>query len=217
MKKFMACVVAGTFMAGAGLVANASAQEGAAPAQQAVTQGQVAQMLVKQLGLWKQLPANPTDFQCIEILTQNGIFPSPTLTPTEANPAPGWDLSGDAAVTADQLAVLLVRALGLADKVEGDVADIANWVNVLKGVNVPAEKGSIDLVKPIDQVLVGHPIFQVTPDPLTKRFVPEPLISQIINLILAEPRVKPQPLPPPSEEGKKPKPVTPNFPFFQET
>jgi len=212
MKKFMACVMAGAFLAGAGLVVTASAQEASAPAQEAVTQGQVAQMLVKQLGLWKQLPANPTDFQCIEILTQNGIFPSPTLKPTEANPAPGWDLSGDAAVTAEQLAVLLVRALGLADKVEGDVADIANWVNVLKGVNVPAEKGSIDLVKPLDQVLAGHPIFQVTPDPLTKRYVPEPMVIQIINLILAEPLVKPQPLPKPPEEGPKPKPVTPNYP-----
>ncbi len=209
MKKIMALILTGAVMAGAGFAVTALAQEGSAPAE-AATQGQVAQMLVKQLGLWKQLPANPTDFQCIEILTQNGIFPSPTLKPSEANPAPGWDLSGDAAITAEQLAVLLVRALGLADKVEGDVADIANWVNVLKNVNVPAEKGSIELVKPLDQVLVAHPIFQLTPDPLAKRFVPEPLVSQIINLILAEPRVPTAPTPP--EEGPKPKPVTPKYP-----
>lgn len=210
MKKILVIVVSGVLLLGAGLPA--MAQEGAAAeggaAEAVLTQGKVAQMLVKQLGLWKQLPANPTDFQCIEILTANGIYPSPTLTPSEANPAPGWDLSGDAAITADQLVVLLVRALGLVDRVEGDIADIQNWVNALKNFNVPTEVGGIELVKPLDQVLVGHPIFQVTPDPLSKRFIPEPLIIQILGTIFAEPRT----LPTGAEEGPKPPPATPKFP-----
>lgn len=210
MKKVMVIVMSGALLLGAGLPAiaqEAAGTEGVA-AEAPLTQGKVAQILVKQLGLWKQLPANPTDFQCIEILTANGIYPSPTLTPSEANPAPGWDLSGDTAITADQLVVLLVRALGLADRVEGDVADIQNWVNVLKNVNVPTTVEGIELVKPLDQVLVGHPIFQVTPDPLTKRFIPEPLIIRLIGTIFAEPRT----LPTAPEEGPKPPPATPKFP-----
>lgn len=210
MKKVMVIVMSGALLFGAGLPA--VAQEGAAAeggaAEAPLTQGKVAQMLVKQLGLWKQLPANPTDFQCIEILTANGIYPSPTLTPSEANPAPGWDLSGDTAITADQLVVLLVRALGLVDKVEGDIADIQNWINALRNYNVPAEEASVELVKPLDQVLVGHPIFQITSDPLTKRFIPEPLVVQLIGTIFVEP----QTLPTAPEEGPKPPPATPKFP-----
>lgn len=170
------------------------------------TQGDLAQLLVRKLGLSRQLPANPTNFECIVMLSQNGVWPSPTLKPTEANPTPGWD--EDAEVTAEDMAVILVRALGLADKVEGDVADIANWVNVLKGIEVPfvPERGTLNVVKPLDQVLIAHPLFQQTPDPLAKRYIPESAITEILGLVLDS---RPGPV---VEEGEEPKPVTPNFP-----
>ena len=189
---------------GVALAAPAFAQEGAdTPPEQTITHAQLARMLVEKLGLTRVLPANPSDFECIMVLAQNGIFPSPTLTPTDENPAPGWSLDPEAKVTYADLAVILVRALGLTDKVEGDKADIQNWVNVLKNFQIPHESAAagIGAVKPLDQVLTALPLFQLTPDPLNRRLIPESEALQLLG-VLTFPDMNPAAPP-------KPRPVTP--------
>ena len=218
MKAMIGWVLAGVILAGVGGVApvraQAVAEADAPPA--LMTQGELAQLMVKKLGLFRQLPASPSDFECIMVLSQNGIFPSPTLMPTEQNPAPGWNLTGDAEVTLADLAVVLVRALGLVEEVEGDVADPQNWVNVLKNLQVPHESigAGVAQMRPLDQVLVGTPIFQLSPDPLTKRLISESDTNDLFNIIQLP--VIGATLPPsrrPREEGPVPKPATPTFPI----
>ena len=121
----------------------AESQPAQAPAQEQaaklMTHGELAQLLVRKLGLYRFLPANPTDVECMILLAQNGIFPSPTLTPTEQDPSPGWSLDPSKEVSLADLAVVLVRALRLEGQVQGDKADPQNWLNVLKDVQVPTD------------------------------------------------------------------------------
>ncbi len=204
MKTMIGVLVAGLIFSVAAAPVAFGQQEGEGAK---FTQGDLAQLLVRKLGLSRQMPASPTNFECIVMLSQNGIWPSPTLKPTDANPTPGWD--EEAEVTAEDMAVILVRALGLVDKVEGDVADIANWINVLKNVEVEytPEGGALNVVRPLlDQVPIARALFQLTPDPLTKRYIPESVITEVLGLIFDS---LPGPI---SEEGAKPKPVTPKFP-----
>ncbi len=205
MKTSLSALLAVTIAMGAVGFSTAFAQgEADVPKNDTVTHGQLARMLVQKLGLTRVLPANPSDFECIMMLAQNGIYPSPTLKPTEQNPAPGWSLDPEAKVTLADLAVVLVRALGLTDKVEGDVADVQNWVNVLRNLQIPHETvtGGLAEVKPLDQVLTALPLFQMSPDPLTKRYIPESDALMLVG-ILTFPNLH---VPVPA----KPKPVTPN-------
>ncbi len=172
-----------------------------------MTHGELAQILVRKLGLYRLLPVNPTDMECMILLAQNGIFPSPTLVPTEQNPVPGWSLDPDKEVTLAELAVVLVRALRLEGKVQGDPADPQNWLNVLKDVQVPTDSigAGVAALVPLSDVVEARPIFQVTQDPIQRRYLPEPSAIQILNTIVF-PDLRPPTVPP---AGPPPVPVTP--------
>jgi microcompartment protein CcmK/EutM len=181
--------------------------EGSESKTRLMTHGELAQILVRKLGLYRLLPVNPTDMECMILLAQNGIFPSPTLKPTEQNPVPGWSLDPEREVTLADLAVLLVRALRLEGSVQGDPADPQNWLNVLKDVQVPTDSigAGVAALVPLSDVVEARPIFQVTQDPIQRRYIPEPTTIQLLNTLVF-PDLRPPTVPP---AGPPPVPVTP--------
>lgn len=189
--------------------AEATASEQAA---RLMTHGELAQLLVRKLGLYRFLPANPTDVECMILLAQNGVFPSPTLTPTEQDPTPGWSLDPAKEVSLADLAVVLVRALRLEGQVQGDRADPQNWLNVLKDVQVPTDTigAGVAALAPLADALQALPLFDLTPEPLSRRYVPESTAAGVINTI-AFPDVTAarRPRPPAPPAGPRPRPVTP--------
>ena len=85
-----------------------------------VTEGEMAQWLVRVLGLARFLPAAPTDLECFQILMQNNIAP-----------ADGW--KQDRTVTMGNLARVIVQALGKQAEVQNPEKD-ESWVNYLKSI-----------------------------------------------------------------------------------
>jgi hypothetical protein len=150
-----------------------------------MTQGQLAQMLVRKLGLINSMGPNPSDMECIMALSQAGIFPSPTLTPTEQNPTPGWSLDPNTPVTVADLAVILVRALGLEDTVQGDKSDPQNWMDALAVVNVPTDsvQGGAQVVTPLPQVLQEIVASQTSGNPLSRQYLPDSRGGQVVDTI----------------------------------
>ena len=147
MKKFLAFLLAASLLA-----VPAFAQEESAP--QGVPQGQLAQLLVKTLGLASVLPADPTDADCFAILAQNGIAP-----------AEGW--SQDGIVTQGVLARVLVQALGLADEVENP-NDPMSWMAVLENNGISLDRITTSVA---NAESLPNGIFQSfeTSDPLLNR------------------------------------------------
>ena len=177
---------------------------------QMMSQSQLAEILVRKLGLFRLLPGNPSPLDCMILLSQFGIYPSTSTLPTEANPAPGWSLDPNKLVTLEEFAVVMVRALGLTGTVEGDINDPQNWLEALKKAEVQVTNvaGDIDELTPLASIPRIQPIFEVTGDPITLRFVPDSLVG-VINTIKF-PELPPAPTPPPGgEQGPAPKPVTP--------
>ena len=119
MKKLIAFLLAASLLA-----VPVFAQEESAP--QGVPQGQLAQLLVKTLGLAHLLPAVPTDADCFAILAQNGI-----------SPADGW--TQDGIVTQGVLARVLVQALDLTDEVENP-NDPLSWISVLESNGISLDR-----------------------------------------------------------------------------
>ena len=160
------------------------AAEGDGQADQ-MSQGELAQLLVKKLGLLSYLPPNPSDLECIMILSQNGIFPSPNLAPTEQNPTPGWNLDPTTKVTLADLSIILVRALGLEGTVQGDKADPQNWLNALQGVNVPTDtvEGGVQALIPLATALQNLAASNTSTDPLAKIYIPESSGSGLLNTL----------------------------------
>ena len=87
-----------------------------------VTDGELAQWLVRVLGLSRFLPAAPTDLECFQILMQNNILP-----------ADGWQK--DRTVTMGALARVVVQGLGRQSEVQNPQDD-ASWVNFLKEIGI---------------------------------------------------------------------------------
>lgn len=147
MKKLFALLLAACLLA-----VPAFAQEEAAP--QGVPQGQLAQLLVKTLGLAHLLPAVPTDADCFAILAQNGIAP-----------ADGW--SQDGIVTQGVLARVLVEALGLSDEVENP-NDPLSWIAVLEsnGISLDRITTSVESAESLPEGIFQSP---ETTDPLFVR------------------------------------------------
>lgn len=110
MKKLLAILMAAVLTAGA-----AWAQDGGG---EPVTQAQLADVLVKALGMVSSLPGAASDQQKFEILMQNGIAPDG-----------GWD--AQAPVTKKDLVKVLVQALDAEDEVENP-EDPASWQAVLE-------------------------------------------------------------------------------------
>lgn len=110
MKKMLAICLA------ACLAATASFAQG--NSNEPVTQAQLAEVLVRALGLVSSLPNPASDQQRFAALMQNGI-----------SPADGW--TAGATVTKKDLAMVLVQALGAEDEVENP-EDPASWLSVLQ-------------------------------------------------------------------------------------
>jgi hypothetical protein len=177
-----------------------------APAEQApklMTQGELAQLLVKKLGLYRIVPANPSDLECIGALVANGIFPSATLS----GKGNGWNSTAEVAPM--DVVRLLVRALGLSGQIQ-DPANDQQWMDVLKTAEVSTETvgAGVSALRPFSEILTAVPLFQVTQDPLDKRYIPE---SDILNLFgsISFPVQSTIPVTEEKEEVKKPKPATP--------
>lgn len=175
------------------IVCNAIAQTGApagsepavgAPAGQVVmTHAKMARELCQRLGLMRFLPANPSDLDCMLILSQNGIYPSPTTQPTPENPTPGWNLAGNAPLTVAEMAVLMVRSMQLQGSVEGDKTNPESWMKVLRDYQIPMDgtQGALTSVKFLRDIDVAVPIFEITGDPLVARDAPEAGVLAILG------------------------------------
>lgn len=137
---------------------NAFAQSGeAAGDEQAklVTEGELAQWLVRVLGLSRFLPAAPTDLECFQILMQNGI-----------SPKEGW--SQERTVTMGNLARVIVLALNKQAEVENPQDD-ESWVGYLKsvGIDFGTIGEAVENLEPLPQP-VGPEAIVTSTDPLGK-------------------------------------------------
>ena len=110
MKKLLAIGLAACMVATASFAQEKSGEP--------VTQAQLAEVLVRALGLVSSLPNPASDQQRFTVLMQNGICPQD-----------GW--TAGQAVTKKDLAVVLVQALGAEDEVENP-EDPASWLAVLQ-------------------------------------------------------------------------------------
>lgn len=132
------------------------AKKAAAPEAAAVTQAQLAQLLVQVLGLARFLPANPSDQQCFAALLQNSI-----------SPQKGWE--PEKIVTKADLARVIVQSL----KKQGDIKnpdDPKEWMDYLKGIGVPLDAvgETVYYVDPLAEPIAPH-VVSANVDPLTKR------------------------------------------------
>lgn len=207
----LAAVVAAVAVGTLEAVAQAADQGGGsaseAPKMAMLTHGEVAQRLVRKLGLYRFLPGNPTDMECMILLAQSGVFPS--LAPTKENPVGGWSLDPCVEMSLADFAVVLGRALRLEGEVQGDPSDPQNWLNLLKELQVPVDSvgAGVAAVKPLADVQVAIPLFSQSPEPLTKRYIPESTGAAVVNTIVF-PDIAP-PAAPVLPPGPPPVPVTP--------
>ena len=104
----------------------AKGEDSKAQVSKPVTHPQLAELLVKALGLVRFLPASPSAQQMFTVLMQNGIVPQD-----------GWKL--DAVVTKADLARVIVQALGMEDRVENP-NDPQSWINLLKQAGISLER-----------------------------------------------------------------------------
>jgi hypothetical protein len=125
-----------------------------------IRQGELALMLVEVLGFSRFLPARPTEQQAIAILLENGI-----------EPQGGW--KPDAPVYAPDLAVIIVKALGLQDEVE-DQDNPQSWIDYLVSIGVPIDTVGIAVagVSPLVEGIAPGAVGDAGDvDPLTRRTV----------------------------------------------
>lgn len=101
-----------------------------------VDQGEMAQMLVRTLGLYRFLPPNPTNADCFEVLMVNRI-----------SPLNGWE--SRAPVTREDLARVVILSMGEEGNVENP-DDPQSWVDALQGMGVDVE--SVGQVQSVRQV-----------------------------------------------------------------
>ena len=204
MKKLVGMILialfAGLFVSPGTILAADEAVTNAAP--KLMTQGELAQLLVKKLGLYRFVPANPSDMECISILFANGVFPSPTLPSAEG----GWNAQKE--VNVADFARILVRAFGLQGEVKDPTSDQA-WLDVLQQAKVPVDTvgAGVAALRPFSEILTAVPLFQITQDPLDKRYIPLSDIVDLLGLLtLPAPNNIPVEV---KEEIKKPTPATP--------
>ena len=139
MKKIFAFSMVGLMLAAAVATAAPAPKEKAAKAAPAkekavakaqpsgpVTHVQLAELLIKALGLVRYLPVAPSAQQTFDLLMQNGI-----------SPQAGWLL--DAVVTKADLARVLVQALNLQDQVENP-NDPQSWIDTLKAAGISLDR-----------------------------------------------------------------------------
>ncbi len=125
-----------------------------------VTQGELALLLVNMLGLYRFLPAAPTEQEAIAVLLANRIAP-------EA----GWQ-PNQPVVLAD-LARLIVQSLDRSHEVP-DPANPQSWIDFLASIDVPIDTIglSVSQLEPLPEPIGGNVfVASVSSDPLIRREV----------------------------------------------
>lgn len=168
-----------------------------------VRQGELALLLVNVLGLYRFLPAVPSEQEAIAALLANQIAP-----------ANGWEPQ-KLVVLAD-LAEVIVKALDRSHEVENP-ENPQSWINHLASIGVPIDTIGLALtnIDPLSEPIAGN-VFSTTvsTDPLKKRAIfgqPDEtetgtdvalLISQrpislpdIIDVVVTIPDIPPRPRP----------------------
>lgn len=163
---------------------------------QNLTYAQLAELLVKALGLEDSLPAGATPQQMFDALSLNGI-----------SPMEGWTLDSEAEVSQGDLARVLVQALGGQDNVENP-ADPKSWVEALKAMGYSLDSASeamssVSNAEVLPQSVV-HPLASTSTDPLLADIdEARPLSNaELINGEVFIPQ-KPEPEPEPTPRKKK--------------
>lgn len=126
MKRILVYMMVGLVMATTVAMAQGKRPAAEKEASRAVTHPEMAELLVKALGLVRLLPNAPTPQQMFDILMQNGIAPQG-----------GWKL--DAQVTKADLAQVVVKALRMEDRVENP-NDPQAWLNVMKELGISMDR-----------------------------------------------------------------------------
>ena len=155
MKRILVFLLVGLMMASTAALAQGKEKGESKKAQssQPVTHPQLANLLVKALGLLRFLPNSPSVQQTFDVLMQNGI-----------SPQGGWLL--DAIVTKADLARVIVQAMRKEDRVENP-NDPQSWINALKELGISLDR----LSETIQQVEVlpegmGQDVTLQSTDPL---------------------------------------------------
>jgi len=163
MKKILVMLVVGLTMASADVLAQGrkAAKDDQAQASQPVTHPQLAELMVRALGLVRFLPNAPTPQQMFDLLMQNGIVPQD-----------GWKL--DAVLTKADLARVIVQSLRMDDMVENP-NDPQAWINTLKelGISIDRLSETIQSVEALPEGM-GQDVALQSTDPLVQgmRFAP---------------------------------------------
>lgn len=173
MKRILVYMMVGLVMATTVAMAQGKRSAAEAEAPRAVTHPEMAELLVKALGLVRLLPNAPTPQQMFDLLMQNGIAPQG-----------GWKL--DAQVTKADLAQVVVKALRMDDRVENP-NDPQAWLNVMKELGISMERLSqtVQSVEALPDAMGQDRALQST-DPLVygMGFVPS-TVQYSVDLSLA--------------------------------
>ena len=160
MKKVLVLLMVGLMMVPALALAQgkkAKADASKTQASQPVTHAQLAELLVKALGLVRFLPNAPSAQQMFDILMQNGIAPQD-----------GWKL--DAVLTKADLARVVVQALRWEDKVENP-NDPQAWINLLKELGITLDRLS-ETIRSVEVLpeAMGQDLTTQSTDPRSRGF-----------------------------------------------
>ena len=175
MKKILVFLMVGLMMASTVAMAQGKKKADAdkAQASQPVTHPQLAELLVKALGLMRFLPTAPSTQQMFDVLMQNGI-----------SPQGGWLL--DAVVTKADLSRVVVQALRKEDQVENP-NDPQSWIDVLKaqGISLDRLSETIQSVEVMPEGM-GQDVTLQSTDPLIYgvNFAPGDSIQYTVDLNL---------------------------------
>ena len=186
MKKIFAFSMVGLMLAAAVATAAPAPKEKAAKAEPAkekavaksqpsgpVTHVQLAELLVKALGLVRYLPVAPSAQQTLDLLMQNGI-----------SPQGGWLL--DAVVTKADLARVLVQALNMQDQVENP-NDPQSWIDALKAAGISLDRLS-EAIRSVEALPdgMGQDVRLQSTDPLVYNvnFTPGGTVQYSVDLAL---------------------------------
>lgn len=159
MKRILVFAMVGLMLAATIATAQTDEKAGKTQGSQPVMQAQLAELLVKALGLMRFLPNAPSPQQMFDVLMQNGI-----------SPAGGW-LLGDgpeAVVTKADLARVLVQALRQTDQVENP-DDPQSWINALKALGISLDRLS-ETIQSVEMLpdAIAQDITLYSTDPLIK-------------------------------------------------
>ena len=176
MKKILVFLMVGLMMASTVAMAQGKKKDSAdkAQASQPVTHPQLAELLVKALGLMRFMPTAPSTQQMFDVLMQNGI-----------SPQGGWLL--DAVVTKADLSRVVVQAMRKEDQVENP-NDPQSWIDVLKaqGISLDRLSETIQSVEVMPEGM-GQDVTLQSTDPLVYglNFAPGDSIQYTVDLTLA--------------------------------